>query len=71
MKIDRVEYYAGGWGEEKPLAVYKGDERILVKKVILAERILDSLTGGKKEVFDCLLINGERVKIEKLIGTPP
>jgi hypothetical protein len=65
MEIDRVEYYSGYRGEEKPRAVYLGEERIEVVKVISVRRILDRLSGQQKEVFECLLANGETVKIEK------
>ncbi|HEK85082.1 MAG: hypothetical protein ACPLZD_04990 [Candidatus Saccharicenans sp.] len=65
MKIERVEYYAGGCGEEKPLAVYIGGERLLVKEIISAKRILDKDSPRQKDIFECLLINGERVRVEK------
>ncbi|HRD02495.1 MAG TPA: hypothetical protein PLP57_07645 [Candidatus Saccharicenans sp.] len=65
MKFEKVEFYAGGTGQEKPLAVYAGGERHLVNKVISKKRIMDSLTGRIKEVFRCRLDSGEIVKIEK------
>lgn len=65
MKVDRIEYYAGYQGEEKPLAVYVGEERIEVTKIILQERVLDSLSGRLKEIFHCLLANGEKIKVER------
>jgi hypothetical protein len=68
MKFDRVEYYAGFRGEERPLAVYVGGERIDVVKVISSQRVRDNLTGQSKEIFECLLANGQKVKIEKEIA---
>jgi hypothetical protein len=65
MKLERVEFYAGGSGQEKPLAVYAEGKRYLVEKVISRKRIMDSQSGRIKEVFKCQLTGGEMVKIEK------
>lgn len=65
MKFDRIEYYAGFRGEERPVAVYEGDKRIEVVKVISAKRVRDKLTGQTEEIFECLLANGQRIRIEK------
>jgi len=68
--FDRVEYYAGGCGQEKPLAIYRGEERLLVKKIVSEKRLLDRTSGRRLEVFECLLVNGEIVKIEKELNPP-
>ncbi len=64
-KFDRVEFYAGGYGQEKPLAVYRAGERHLIEKVISKKRIMDSRTGRIKEVFECQLAGGEKIEIER------
>jgi len=64
-KFERVEFYAGGNGQEKPLAVYRAGERHLIEKVISKKRIMDSRTGRIKEVFECQLAGGEKIEIER------
>jgi len=63
--IDRVEYYAGGCGQEKPLAVYRAGQRLLVVKILSEKRLFISLTGERKEYYECLLETGEVVKVER------
>lgn len=65
MKIERVEYYAGYQGEEKPRAVYTEGKRIEVVEIIWQARIQDNLSGRIKEVFDCQLASGEKIRIER------
>jgi len=65
VKYDRVEYYAGYKGEERPVAVYVGELRLEVVRLISVKRIQEK--GGSRfiEIFECLLANGETVKIER------
>ena len=60
-----VEYYAGGRGEEYPLAVVKDGRRLLVSEVKERNRRLDAETGALRETFVCRLENGETVIIER------
>ncbi|MDD8021379.1 MAG: hypothetical protein PHU81_09450 [Acidobacteriota bacterium] len=69
MKFERVEFYAGGSGQETPLAVYAGGERHLVARIISKKRIMDKQSGQIKEVFECQLTGGEIVKIDKKLNT--
>jgi len=64
-EFERVEFYAGGSGQERPLAVYRAGERHLIEKVISKKRIMDSRTGRLKEVFECELAGGEKIEIER------
>jgi hypothetical protein len=60
-----VEYYAGGRGEERPLAVVRAGRRLLVSEVKERKRIVDSATGVLRETFICRLENGEVVTVER------
>lgn len=65
VKVERVEYYAGGSGEEKPRAVFLEGKRMLVIKILSEKRLLVPSTGQRKELYECLLENGQVVKIER------
>lgn len=64
-EIERVEYYAGGCGQEKPLAVYREGKRLLVVKILSEKRLLIPQTGQTKEIYECLLENGEVLTVER------
>ncbi len=64
-EIEHVEYYAGGCGQEKPLAVYVEGKRLLVIKILSEKRLLIPQTGQKKEIYECLLENGEVLTIQR------
>lgn len=65
MKFDWVEYYSGFKGEERPLAVYEGEKRIEVVKILWQKRIRDNRSGQIKELFRCQLADGRQVVVEK------
>jgi len=67
-EFEQVEYYAGGSGQERPLAVYRDGKRWLIEKLISKKRIMDSRTGRLKEVFECQLAGGEKIEIERELG---
>jgi len=60
-----VEYYAGGRGQEYPLAVVKEGRRLLVSEVKERKRLRDLKTGVLRETFVCRLENGEVVTVER------
>lgn len=66
MIFDRVEWYAGYRGEEKPRAVVVGGERIEVVEIISQKRIREKKSGRTREVFECQLATGQRVRIERV-----
>ena len=61
-----VEYYAGGRGEEYPLAVVRDGRRVLVSEVIERKRTRDAASGLLRETFVCRLENGEVVTVERV-----
>ena len=61
-----VEYYAGGRGEEYPLAVVRDGCRVLVSEVIERKRTRDAASGLLRETFVCRLENGEVVTVERV-----
>ncbi|MBC7363360.1 MAG: hypothetical protein H5U07_02300 [Candidatus Aminicenantes bacterium] len=66
--IDQVEYYAGGRGQETPLAVHRQGKRILVIKVLSEKRVLDVSSGQTREWYKCLLENGEVIEVKRLLS---
>jgi len=66
---DQVEYYAGGCGQEKPLAVHRQGKRILVVKILSEKRVLEAVSGQTGERYECLLENGEVIRVEKPLET--
>lgn len=71
MDFDRVEWYAGYRGEEKPGAVWSGGNRIEVKEIVWQKRIRNARSGRTKEVFLCRLSGGQVVRIEKNFEPEP
>lgn len=67
MDIDRVEWYAGYRGEEKPGAVWSGGKRIEVTEIIWQKRIRKAGSGRTREVFLCRLAGGQVVRIERAL----
>ncbi|MCX8160675.1 MAG: hypothetical protein N3G18_07070 [Candidatus Saccharicenans sp.] len=67
MDFDRVEWYAGYRGEEKPAAVWVGGSRIEVTEILWQKRIRESRSGRAREVFLCRLAGGQQVRIEKAL----
>lgn len=65
MDIDRVEWYAGYRGREKPRAVWVAGQRIEVEGIIWQKRIREAGSGRTREVFLCRLAGGQQVRIVK------
>ncbi len=65
MDIDRVEWYAGYRGQEKPRAVWVSGQRIEVEEIIWQKRIIEAKSGLTREVFLCRLAGGNQVRIIK------
>lgn len=66
MDLDRVEWYAGYCGREKPRAVWVAGKRIEVEEIICQKRIREARSGRTREVFLCRLAGGSQVRIVKL-----
>ncbi|MGB9907294.1 MAG: hypothetical protein ACPLRR_07925 [Candidatus Saccharicenans sp.] len=69
MELERVEWYAGYRGQEKPRAVVSAGKRIEVVEIIWQKRLKDRDSEQVREVFRCRLADGREVKIEKQIST--
>lgn len=67
MDIDRVEWYAGYRGQEKPRAVWVDGQRIEVEEIIWQKRIRSAKSGQTREVFLCRLAGGGQVRIVKSV----
>ncbi len=65
MDFERVEWYAGYCGQEKPVAVWVAGFRLEVVEVIWQKRIRSRTGRPTREVFLCRLENGRQVRIEK------
>ncbi|HAR36245.1 MAG TPA: hypothetical protein DCR87_04950 [Acidobacteria bacterium] len=65
MEWEKVEWYAGYRGEEKPRAVVAAGQRIEVAEIIWQKRIKDRKSRRIREVFRCRLADGRQVTIEK------
>ncbi|MCR4409722.1 MAG: hypothetical protein QHH43_06695 [Candidatus Saccharicenans sp.] len=65
MDIDRVEWYAGYRGREKPRAVWVAGQRIEVEEIIWQKRIREAKSGRIREVFLCRLPGGQQARIIK------
>ncbi|MGQ9800066.1 MAG: hypothetical protein ACUVRL_00140 [Candidatus Saccharicenans sp.] len=65
MDWEKVEWYAGFRGEEKPQAVISAGQRIEVVEIIWQKRIRDRMSGLIREVFRCRLADGRQITIEK------
>ncbi|RFT16179.1 MAG: hypothetical protein OP8BY_1783 [Candidatus Saccharicenans subterraneus] len=65
MDIDRVEWYAGYRGQEKPRAVWVAGKKIEVEEIIWQKRIREAKSGRTREVFLCRLAGGNQVRIVK------
>ncbi|MBC7349466.1 MAG: hypothetical protein H5U05_05780 [Candidatus Aminicenantes bacterium] len=65
MDWEKVEWYAGYRGEEKPRAVVSAGQRIEVVEIIWQKRMRESKSGLIREVFRCRLADGRKVTIEK------
>lgn len=71
MDFDRVEWYAGYCGREKPRAVWCGGHRLEVAEIIWQKRIRIVRSGLTREVYLCRLENGRQVRIEKSTADVP
>lgn len=65
MDFERVEWYAGYRGEEKPRAVVVAGKRIEVSEIIWQKRIRNRQSGRTTEVFLCRLTDGQLVRIKR------
>lgn len=65
MDWEKVEWYAGYRGEEKPRAVVEGGQRIEVVEILWQKRIKDRKSGEESQVFRCRLADGRLVTIVK------
>jgi len=61
-KFERVEFYAGGNGQEKPLAVYRAGERHLIEKVISKSGLWTAEQAASKKFLSASWLAAKKLR---------